>query len=136
MSAGILVIWYGNLPRETGFLLDRTKGSWAIVAILVLLMNFVTPFIVLMPRPAKKNPKILLGTALVIAAGMWLERFLLVVPSISQGEAFHVGWQEIMITAGFGASFLLTCLGALPRTRIESLRTGNRSEITISSATH
>jgi hypothetical protein len=111
-----LVIWYGNLPRETGFILVRTvRAPWAALAVTVLVTNFLLPFVILLFRSARENQKILLASALVIAAGMWLERFLLVVPSITREPRIFLGWEELMITAGFFASFALTYVTALQR---------------------
>jgi len=111
-----LVIWYGNLPRETGFILVRTvRAPWATLAAAVLVTNFLVPFVILLFRAARENQKILLASALVIAAGMWLERFLLVVPSITPEPRIFLGWEELMITAGFFASFALTYITALQR---------------------
>src|SRR5262249_5945794 len=69
-----LVIWYGNLPRETGYVLQRVAQSpWSTLAVVVLIMNFVTPFLILMSRSAKENPKVLATIAMVVIVGMWLE---------------------------------------------------------------
>ena len=38
---------------------------------------------------------------LAISAGLWLERYVLVVPSLWPGEAAPLGWIEIGVTAGF-----------------------------------
>ena len=54
-----------------------------------------------------------LGVALVIFAGMWLERRLLVAPSLAAGPAILPGGAEALITLGFLASFLLAYLTVL-----------------------
>ena len=109
-----LVIWYGNLPHEIGFVLVRTaQKPWSILSVVVLAMNFMVPFVILLPRAAKENRKILLVSSGVIATGMWLERFLLVVPSLTPGPRIPLGWAEVLITAGFFASFGLTYLTIL-----------------------
>ncbi len=57
----------------------------------------------------KRRPMI--GLTLLILVGMWLERFILVVPSIWRGEGIPIGPFEVLITAGFlglmGLSFTL-----------------------------
>jgi len=37
----------------------------------------------------------------IILAGMWVERFLLIAPSIWEGEGIPLGFLEILITGGF-----------------------------------
>ena len=111
-----LVIWYGNLPHETGFVLLRTaQQPWSTLAWVVLAMNFLIPFIVLLRRSSKKNPRILLSMTVVILIGMWLERFLLVAPSLTPAGGRWFGWQELVITAGFLASFALVYLTILQK---------------------
>ncbi|MCH8267558.1 MAG: hypothetical protein IH846_08570 [Acidobacteria bacterium] len=114
-----LVIWYGNLPHETGFLLLRIAHEpWSSLAVVVLTMNFLVPFLVLLPRSRKESPGTLLGVALVILTGMWLERYLLVAPSLAAAPEILLGGAEALITLGFLASFLLAYLTVLSKVPI------------------
>ncbi len=47
--------------------------------------------------------------AVVSLSGLWLEKYVLIVPSLSHG--IHFGFIEIFITAGFASAFILTFLG-------------------------
>jgi Ni/Fe-hydrogenase subunit HybB-like protein len=103
-----LVIWYGNLPYETEFVLLRTaERPWNTVAVAVLILNFLIPFLVLLPRSRKENPKTLLAVSVAIAMGIWMERYLLVVPSLTPRVARVAGWEEPLITLAFFSSFVL-----------------------------
>jgi hypothetical protein len=97
-----LVIWYGNLPEETRFVITRVQSMpWKPLAWTVLGLCFALPFIVLLSRKAKGRgwPMLLLsGTILV---GMWLERFLLVAPSLWKGPGLPLGLSEVLISLGF-----------------------------------
>ena len=62
---------------------------------------FAFPFVVLLSRKVKQKPVVMVTLASIILAGMWLERFLLVVPSLWKGAEFPLGWIEVLITAGF-----------------------------------
>jgi Ni/Fe-hydrogenase subunit HybB-like protein len=124
-----LVIWYGNLPRETRFLLVRTaQEPWSTLALAVLLANFLIPFVILLFRAARKSRQALLAVSAAIVAGMWLERFLLVAPSLSPGQRLFLGWQELAITAGFFALFLLTYMIALRGVSLLARRTSGDSQ--------
>lgn len=106
-----LVIWYGNLPEETSFVLVRAhEAPWAPLSWAVLLVSFLGAFAVLLSRRIKEWPAGLCGVAIVILAGMWLERFLLVVPSVWLDGSLPLGLPEALITAGFAALFLLSLL--------------------------
>jgi len=97
-----LTIWYGNLPAETRYVILRVKTTyWEPLAWTVLFTMFVIPFLVLLSRRVKlqRTPMILLS--LLIMAGMWLEKLILVAPSLWKGKDFPLGVTEVMITAGF-----------------------------------
>jgi Ni/Fe-hydrogenase subunit HybB-like protein len=95
-----LVIWYGDLPEETTFVYHRMHGMWAPVTWTVVVLAFALPFTVLLSRSVKTQPGGLTRIAVVVLTGMWLERFLLVSPSLWHGEGLPLGIFEIMVAAG------------------------------------
>jgi hypothetical protein len=100
--AQFLVIWYGNLPEETRYVILRTRLlPWAPLAWAVLLMVFVLPFLALLSRSIKvrRGPMVLI-TGMVLV-GLWMERFLLVVPSLWKETTIPIGVMEILISLGF-----------------------------------
>ena len=101
----VLVIWYGNLPEETPWLFFRMFGAWQPVAILVLLMVFAIPFWGLIWVKAKVTPATFTLFALISFAGMWLERYLQIQPSLV--AAPPAGLPELGISLGFIGLFLL-----------------------------
>ena len=81
--AQFLVIWYGNMPEETSYVILRVKLTpWEPLAWVVLCMTLVAPFLLLLSRKAKllRLPAILIS--LIILVGMWLEKLILVAPSL------------------------------------------------------
>ena len=113
-----LVIWYGDLPEETAFVARRTaEAPWAALAWIVFLGCFLIPFVTLLSREVKRRPRGLLTIALIVLVGMWLERFILVSPSLWEGELLPLGVIELLLTGGFLASFTIcytTFLQAVP----------------------
>ena len=95
-----LVIWYGDLPEETEFIAHRMDGAWAPLTWTVLSLAFAAPFVVLLSREIKTRARGLTTIALVVLVGMWLERFLLVSPSLWHGDGVPLGLPELLITAG------------------------------------
>lgn len=105
------VIWYGNIPEETEYVILRgMEMPWAPVAWVVLIVAFVIPLFVLLSRGVKENPWSLLAIASVILIGMWFERYLLVVPSLWHEETLPLGWVELLITLGFFTAFAISYL--------------------------
>ncbi len=83
MWAQFLVIWYGNLPEETGFVFARLWGEWRPVGVAVGIGMFILPFFGLL-GVAPKKVRVTMGFfALVSLTALWLERYLLVVPSVT-----------------------------------------------------
>lgn len=111
-----LVIWYGNLPEETEFVILRTRfAPWAPLAWTILVVCFVFPFLVLLVRRIKMRPIAMLVLCSIMLGGMWLERFLLIVPSLWQGAGLPIGLPELLITLGFFGIMALCVLLFLAR---------------------
>jgi hypothetical protein len=108
MWAQFLVIWYGNMPEETGFIFARLWGHWLPVAKAVLLGMFLIPFFGLLGVAPKKSRVTLGFFASVSLTALWLERYLLVMPSITvlPGPTFEL--PEIGPTLAFAGVFLLS----------------------------
>ncbi len=103
-----LPIWYGNLPEETSFLAVRLfDGPWSAVSLVVLLLNFLLPFPLLLLQWTKRTPATLAGISALILVGVWLERYILVVPSIWRDPWLPLGWIECGLLLGFFALFTL-----------------------------
>ena len=51
-------------------------------------------------------------------AGVWLERFLLVTPSLWRGEGLPLGLPELLVTAGTASLFVLCCASFLDRVAV------------------
>jgi hypothetical protein len=108
MWAQFLVIWYGNLPEETGFVFTRLWGPWLPIGSLVLIGMFVVPFFGLL-GVAPKKVRVTLGFfATVSLVSLWLERYLLVMPSITLLPGPVVGLPEIGPTFLFIGLYLLS----------------------------
>ena len=108
-----LVIWYGDLPEETEFIAHRMYGDWAPLTWTVIVLAFALPFTVLLSRAIKTRPVGLITIAGVALVGMWLERFLLVSPSLWPHEGIPLGLIELLVTAGVGGLFAFCYTGFL-----------------------
>jgi Ni/Fe-hydrogenase subunit HybB-like protein len=97
-----LVIWYGNLPDETRYVIARViYDPWALLAWLVLIMVFIVPFLILVFRKIKMNPGVMVFVSTWIFVGIWFEKFLLVTPSLLKRKMMPLGPIELFVTIGF-----------------------------------
>jgi len=96
-----IVIWYGKLPWEQAWMIDRAGADWGPISLLVIILCFVTPFGGLISKTPKLIPTAL-GTITALAlTGLWLERFLLVAPSIHVEGTPTITFWEPLIGLGF-----------------------------------
>lgn len=109
--AQYIVIWYGNLPLEQIFFVNRLRDPYQTLTITVFFMMFVVPFFGLLGVKPKKTPAILGVFAGIILLGLWFERFILVYPTLYPGaDTLMLGLPEIGIALGFAGLFVAASL--------------------------
>jgi hypothetical protein len=116
-----LVIWYGNIPIETKFVIQRFfNDPWRTLAFVIFTIGWLIPFSYLLKRltgrPPVRHAPLILVTSLALIA-IFLERMLLVFPSVGVERVFPFGLYEALITAGFFSLFLLSRIWFLARYR-------------------
>jgi hypothetical protein len=87
------LIWYGNLPEEMIFFIDRFNGGWEYVGYLLVFGHFVLPFSVLITQKNKRNPKVMIAIAVWIMVMHAVDLAFIILPNFS--EHFRYGWQEL-----------------------------------------
>ncbi len=92
-----LVIWYGKLPWEQAWMVRRAGAPWGGLSALTIVLCFVVPFAGLIGKRPKLNPKMLTLFSWVILAGLWLERWMLVAPSLHrEGDSVFPVWHPLI----------------------------------------
>lgn len=96
-----MVIWYGKLPWEQVWMVDRSGADWGKLSLIVLTLCFFLPFMSLIG----KTPKLMVGwlgtiTGLILV-GLWLDHFLLVAPSLHVEGTPTITFWEPLIGLGF-----------------------------------
>ena len=105
--AQYLVIWYGKLPWEQQWIVDRSTPEWGPISLVVIACCFIIPFSGLLARSLKISPKWLATMNTVTLTGLWLEMFLFVAPSLHEaGEPTLTIWHPL-IGLGFLGAFIL-----------------------------
>lgn len=116
-----LTVWYGNEPKEMNVFGARLHGRFSPEFWTMVVVNFVIPFILLGIRKLRSITTATIASVGVLA-GMWLERYLIVIPTLSlprlssASGRYSPSWVELSITvATFDhGSALSPLLEALP----------------------
>ena len=95
-----MLIWYANLPEETGYMMDRLHGGWFWVSVFLLVGKFMIPFFLLLPRDAKRSESMLVGVGLFMLVAQWIDILWLSQPELFR-DGPRVGWIEIGTALGF-----------------------------------
>ena len=97
----LLIIYSANLPEEVGWYLERSKGAWLWVSIVLALFHFLLPFLLLLSRDLKRNAKLLSGVAGLVLVMRFVDLYWLAAPSFGHaGLAFH--WLDLATVLGIG----------------------------------
>lgn len=99
-----MLIWYANMPEETGYYIHRFHGGWFSVSVFLLVGKFMIPFIGLLSRGAKRNPRVLAITGVFMLIAQWIDVMWMVQPEFFK-EGPQFGWIEIGVTLGFVGVF-------------------------------
>jgi Ni/Fe-hydrogenase subunit HybB-like protein len=127
-----LTIWYGNEPAEMAVFSATQRGSFAPLFWAMVVLNFLIPLSILPFRKLRTIGGCVVASCAVLI-GMWLERFLIIVPSLGH-KYLPYSWGtyrpqpvEIVITIStFAAMALLYSLFAkfVPIISIWELKAG------------
>lgn len=98
-----LITWGANIAEETPYYLRRMSGGWVYVSMAMIAFHFILPFVVLLNRDIKRNPKALIKIAYYIIALRFMDLCWLILPSNTHEQ----------ITSKMEASTILIALAAV-----------------------
>jgi molybdopterin-containing oxidoreductase family membrane subunit len=107
-----LTAYYGGELAEAMVLFAKVTGRYAPAFWAMAVLNFVIPVAILANRRTRTVAGSVVASASVVA-GMWLERFLIVVPTLANPRLpyerglYAPTWVEVSITAGAVSFFML-----------------------------
>ena len=99
----LMVIYYGNIPEETHYVIIRTMlAPWNKLAWTVFIVCFIGPFFILLNQRIKTKPVLMLTICSVVIVGIWLEHLLLLGPALShETQAIPLSLSDGLISLGF-----------------------------------
>lgn len=134
-----LTTFYGNEPREMSVFSSKFTGHFAYMFWGMVLTCFVIPFGLLFKKKTRTIPRIFIAS-ISVNIGMWLERYTIVVPSLSHTRlpypigAYTPTWVELSLMAGCFAGFALLYMSfskVFPIISIWEMKEGIESSVAI-----
>jgi hypothetical protein len=112
-----MLIWYTNMPEETSYYVLRTQGPWGPLMVLNIVLNWIAPFFILLPRLCKRSESVMMKVAVVVLVGRWVDLYLMVFPS-TIGDTPEFGFLEVagmgLLIGVFGSLFFRSFVKANP----------------------
>ncbi len=111
--AEFLTTYYGADPSHMTVFLSKTEGEYAPLFWTMFTACFVVPFILLANNRTRWTVWGTVIASVSVEIGMWLERYLIVVPSLSkprlpmEAAKYSPSWVEWSLFVAFVATFIL-----------------------------
>ena len=104
--AQFFVMWFGNLPRETDGLFRQMYGHYGPYFWAMMSGCFFIPFVSFIFAFVKRSLVTMGILALCINLGIWLQKYLMVVPVFSLDNTPFNSWIDIAAATGLLAGFI------------------------------
>jgi len=98
-----LIIWSGNLPEEIVWYIARMQGGWGVTIVTVAILHFAAPFLFLLSRSLKRDPRRLVLVAALILVMRSVDLLWMLVPAYRNHRWI---WMDVIALIGFGGLWL------------------------------
>lgn len=120
-----LLIWYANISEEAEYYVLREHYGWDWLFWLSIIINWVVPFVVLLPRGIKRGTFTLWRVALLVLVGQWLNIYILVAPKVYEHLGIYspqIGWPEVGLALGYIGFFGMIFFSELKKVNLVPLQ--------------
>ena len=97
-----MLIWYGNIPEETIWYRHRLEHGWQYHSAALLALHFIVPFIVLLPRGAKRTLPLLGFMCVWMLIMHWFDLHWIAMPVLDLAKGGHAGFHWLDFTSWLG----------------------------------
>jgi hypothetical protein len=108
--AQFFVIWFGNLAHEGDPLWHQMYGHYAPYFWTMMVGCFFLPLVAAIFAAVKRSVFGMCVVAIAINVGIWLNKYLMVVPVVSPDNRPFTNWIDILMALGLLAGFLATLI--------------------------
>lgn len=108
--AQFFVIWFGNLPHEMEPLWRQMYGHYGPWFWTMMAGCFFVPFVAFLFAIVKRSLLAMTLVALGINLGIWINKYLWVVPALAEDDKPFDQWIDIVLALGLLAGFVATVM--------------------------
>ncbi|HET7549910.1 MAG TPA: hypothetical protein VFK04_01390 [Gemmatimonadaceae bacterium] len=91
--AQLLIIWIGDIPAEVSWYIKRLHGGWGQVGLALLIFHFALPFLLLLPRDLKRNPRAMAAIGIMLLIMHYFDVYWLAMPELHP-EGMSIHWLD------------------------------------------
>jgi hypothetical protein len=112
----MMLIWIADLPEEVGWYAIRSRGSWGAVCWVLGLGHFAIPFVALLRRPWKRDPRALAAIGAWLLIAHFVDMHWLIMPTLHPA-GLRLHWLDLAALAavsGLSVAFAAWRFAAAP----------------------
>lgn len=109
----LLIVWSGNLTDEIPWYLRRLGTSWGWIGVMLILFEFVVPFLLLLSKRVKRNATILCSLVGLIILMRFIDLMWIVMPSYYK-QGLRISWLNFTVPLAIGGLWIATFVRQLP----------------------
>ena len=100
----LLIIWAGNLPMEIRFFTRRLNSGWQLIGLGLVAFHFAIPFLFLLSRPFKRNPRTLVWLACWMIFMRFVDLFWYIEPNFHKTVTGGLSgyWLDLVVPIAMG----------------------------------
>ena len=114
--AQYFLIWFANIPEETMYYIKRREDFSQTFFMLNIILNFVIPFVVVLPNFMARNKHVLAVIAVILLIGHYTDIYEQIIPGVT--GKLQIGFIEIGSWLGFLGLFIFVVATTLSKANL------------------
>ena len=101
----LLIVWTGNLTDEIPWYLRRLATSWGWLGVMLIVLQFLVPFLLLLSRPLKRSARALCAVVGLVLFMRLVDLLWIVMPGYYE-RGFRLSWLNFSVPLAMGGLWI------------------------------